>query len=209
MFKKVKFGSLDSLGYGNLDLPPQTLETVAFWMVPPAEALRSLREMGRVPLEGMLGIANAAVGVMPLRVMCDSSDIGAVVDSSQLGAPALFLYDKYPGGLGFAQRGYDLVEPILSAAREMITECPCEDGCPSCVGSASKTYTYYDAGGEARERIPDKEAALVVLHEMLELEPYVPRKRGERAEPEAEPIEQLPQGVEAKVRRQLQRLKGL
>jgi DEAD/DEAH box helicase domain-containing protein len=120
----------------------------------------------------------------------------------------LFLYDKYPGGLGLAQRGYDLIESILTAAHEMISECECEDGCPSCVGSGRKTYTYYDAGGEARERIPDKEAALVVLHEMLGLEPYQPRD-GTQMSTHVEPIEQLPVGTEARVRRQLQRLKGL
>lgn len=210
MFKKVKFGSLDSLGFGNLDLPPQTLETVALWLVPPPNALRRLRESGRVPHEGMLGIANATVGAMPLRVLCDQSDIGALVDSSQLGVPALFLFDKYPGGLGFAQRGYDLIEDLITAAHAMIAECPCEDGCPSCVGSAARNYTYYDAGGEARERIPDKEAALVVLHEMLGLEPYVPRRlAGGDMSTHAPPIAQLPPNVESKVRRQLQRLKGL
>jgi DEAD/DEAH box helicase domain-containing protein len=207
MFKKVKFGSLDSLGYGTLDLPPQTLETVALWLVPPPDALRRLREFGRVPHEGMLGIANAVIGVMPLRVMCDSSDLGAVVDSAQLGAPTLFLFDKYPGGLGFAQRGYDLIEPIVIAALEGIAECPCEDGCPSCVGSAQKNYTYYDVDGEARERIPDKEAALVILHEMLGLQPYIPRRTPAGSTPVNQPIEQLPPAVEDKVRRQLQRLK--
>lgn len=207
-YKKVKFGSLDSLGYSKLELPPQTLQTSAFWLVPPLEALRRLREFGRVAYEGLIGVANAAVGVMPLRVMCDVSDIGAVVDSSQLGYPALFLFDKYPGGLGLAQRGFDLVEPIFAAARELIAECPCEEGCPSCVGSAQKTYTYYDAGGEARERIPDKEAALVVLHEMLRLEPYVPKGRSGGPKAEPEPIPQLPASLENKVRRQLQRLKA-
>jgi DEAD/DEAH box helicase domain-containing protein len=209
LFKKVKFGSLDNIGFGPLDLPPQTLDTVAWWIAPPDDALRKLREWGRVPYEGMLGIANAAIGVLPLRVLCDSSDIGAVVDSSQLGVPALFLFDKYPGGLGFAQRGFDLVEEILTAAHQTIAECPCEDGCPSCVGSASKTYTYYDAGGEARERIPDKEAALVVLHEMLQLEPYIPKNAPDVSTHNAAPIEQLPPQVENRVRKQLQRLKNL
>ncbi len=207
-YKKIKFGSLDTLGYGQLDLPPQTLDTNALWIVPPPDALRKLREMGRVPVEGLLGISNAAVGVMPLRVMCDANDIGSVVDSTQLGTPALFLYDKYPGGLGLAQRGFDLVESIFAAAHEMIATCECDDGCPSCVGSGRKTYTYYDADGQSHERIPDKEAALVVLHEMLGLEPYIPR--GEReSSTEMETIEQLPTGLESKVRRQLQRLKGL
>jgi DEAD/DEAH box helicase domain-containing protein len=91
----------------------------------------------------------------------------------------------------------------------MIAECECEDGCPSCVGSAAKTYTYYDAGGEARERIPDKEAALVVLHEMLGLEPYIPRHAPHVSTQDTQPIEQLPPQIEDKVRRQLQRMKGL
>lgn len=204
MYKKVKFGSLDSLGVGKLDLPPQVLETTACWLVPPHSALARLRECGRMPLEGLLGVANALVGVLPLRVLCDAGDVGALVDSSQLGAPALFIYDKFAGGLGFSQRAYDDLERLLGAARDLIGECPCADGCPSCVGSAAKTYTYYDSGGEAHARIPDKEAALIVLHEVLGLEPYVPR--GGQA---PEPIEPLPEGVEARVRRQLQRLKGL
>jgi DEAD/DEAH box helicase domain-containing protein len=204
MFKKVKFGSLDSLGFGKLELPPLILETTACWLVPPHSALARLRECGRVPLEGLLGVANALVGVLPLRVLCDAGDVGALVDSTQLGAPALFIYDKFSGGLGFSQRAYDDLEKLLRAARDLIGECACDDGCPSCVGSASKNYTYYDAGGEARARIPDKEAALVVLHDVLGLEPYVPRGA---APPE--PIEPLPEGVEARVRRQLQRLKGI
>jgi DEAD/DEAH box helicase domain-containing protein len=152
----------------------------------------------------LLGVANALVGVLPLRVLCDANDVGALVDSSQLGAPALFIYDKFSGGLGFSQRAYDELERLLTSARDLIGECECEDGCPSCVGSASKTYTYYDAGGEARARIPDKEAALIVLHDVLGLEPYVPR-----GATLPEPIEPLPEGVEARVRRQMQRLKGL
>ena len=207
-YKKMKFGSLDTLGYGQLELPPQTLDTNALWIAPPPDALRRLRESGRVPLEGMLGIANAAVGVMPLRVMCDANDIGAVVDSTQLGTPALFIYDKYPGGLGLAQRAFDLVESLFTAAHALISECECADGCPSCVGSARKTYTYYDAEGAAHERLPDKEASLVVLHEILGLEPYQ-MCDGSTTSAEEEPIEQMPTELESRVRRQLQRLKGV
>lgn len=207
-FKKVKFGSLDSLGFAPLNLPPQELETVAMWLRPPPDALRRLREYSRAPLEALLGIANAALAVLPLRVLCDAADVGAVVDSAQLGTPALFLFDKYPGGLGFSQRAYDLLEDVMSAAHAIIAECPCEDGCPSCVGSAAKTFTYYDAGGEARARIPDKEAALVVLHDILGLSPYVPRHAPPGTDASTrEPIPQLPPQVEDKVRRQLQRMK--
>ena len=127
----------------------------------------------------------------------------AMVGASPVNVRPSYFAFKY-----LAQRGYDLVESIFAAARELIAECPCEEGCPSCVGSAQKTYTYYDAGGEARERIPDKEAALVVLHEMLRLEPYVPKGPAGSQKEAAEPIPQLPASLESKVRRQLQRLKA-
>ncbi|MBI2300310.1 MAG: DEAD/DEAH box helicase, partial [Armatimonadetes bacterium] len=209
MFRKVKFYSSDALGFGNLDLPPQPLETSAMWAIPPAAALHLVRDHGRVPAEGMLGIANVLVDIVPLYVLCDYADIGCVVDSGNHGAPSIFIYDRYPGGLGFAHKAYELLSGILEACVFLIHHCPCERGCPSCVGSTARNFVHYDAEGEARERIPDKEAALVILHHLLGLEPYVPKplEPGERAraeEPPAEvPIKRLPEGVEQKIRKRL------
>ena len=175
MFKKIKFHSRDSLGFEKLEMPPQSLETVSLWLVPPQSAVEKMRSLGRVFAEGLIGVANALVECAPLYVMCDVQDIGVVVDSSNLHRDALFLYDRYPGGMGYAQRCAETIEELAQAVYEVVSECPCEFGCPSCVGSAVPAFATSDLDSGTRGRIPDKEGALVILHELLGLEPYVPK----------------------------------
>ena len=66
--------------------------------------------------------------------MCDSRDLGGVVDSKNLGRSTMILYDRYPGGLGYCQKGFERMEDVLAICHEMVAGCPCDDGCPSCVG---------------------------------------------------------------------------
>ncbi|MCK4236265.1 MAG: DUF1998 domain-containing protein, partial [Candidatus Krumholzibacteria bacterium] len=174
MFRKIKFGSRDSIGYGKCDLPPQVLETVGLWIVPPPEVLAEVRRCGRVPGEGLLGLANVLREVVPLFVMCDPLDIGTTVNSRSTGGPAVYIYDKYPGGLGFSLKAYDLIEEILNAALELIKTCACKRGCPSCVGSPIPPFSQLDPETGGKGMIPDKEAALVILHHLLQMEPYKP-----------------------------------
>lgn len=175
LFRKIKFGSRDSIGFGKIDLEPQTMFTNACWIIPPPSTLHLARDLGREPMEALLGIANVLTEVMPFWVMCDSGDIGSVVDLANHGAPSLFIYDKYPGGVGFAHRSFERMEAILTAAQELITSCPCQSGCPSCVGSPLPPNPQLDPDTSPKGRIPDKEGALVVLHDLLELEPYIPK----------------------------------
>jgi DEAD/DEAH box helicase domain-containing protein len=221
MFRKIKLDSSDSIGFGNLNLPPQELETTAFWIVPPPHALAHVKEYNRVASEGLMGIGNALAGVIPIYVICDYMDIGPVVDSSNTGVPTIFIYDKYPGGLGFAEKSYELLEQILESCWELISSCPCEYGCPSCVGSVTRSWSYFDADSEPKERIPDKEAALILLHDMLGKEPYIPKQttivhQGTASVSEETPptntttvreIKPLPENVEAKIRKRIQSLK--
>ena len=175
MFKKVKFYTRESIGFEELDLPPQTLETTALWVVPPQSALDLARQYGRVSGEALIGIANLMVEVAPLFIMCDPSDIGVVPDSSNLGREAIFLYDRHQGGMGFSSRARDLLEEIMKAALEVARKCTCETGCPSCVGAPVPRFALTDLDSATRGRIPDKEAAMVVLHAMLGLPEYVPK----------------------------------
>lgn len=175
MFRKIKFYSRDSIGFGNVNVPPLTLETEALWLVPPAFALQRVRDHGRVPEEGLLGVANAALGVLPLFVLCDPADVGSVVDSSNLGTPAIFIYDRYPKGLGFAEKAHERIEEIMQAALHLVEECECEEGCPSCVGSPVPVFGPTDNDLDTRGKIPDKEAARCLLHDLLERDPYVPK----------------------------------
>jgi DEAD/DEAH box helicase domain-containing protein len=167
MFKKIKFHSRDSLGFEQLELPPQSLETVAVWFGPPQTAAELVVERGMVVGEALIGIANVLVEVAPLFVMCDVQDIGAVVDASCLGHDALFVYDRYPGGMGYARRCLDRFDAMLATVRDVIRDCGCEDGCPSCVGAAAPAFALSDLDSSVRGRIPDKAAARLLLDATL------------------------------------------
>ena len=162
-FKKIKFYSLDSIGYGKVDIPPQHLETMSFWTIPSAEVLSLVKN----PVEGLMGIRNLMVHVLPLFAMCDKMDIGGIVDSSNTGSPTIFIYDRYTGGLGFAEKGFEMVEEVMRACLEMLEECECEAGCPSCVGvPILRPPIHTDPDIFGAFPIPDKASALVMLREM-------------------------------------------
>lgn len=220
MFKKVKFGSRDSIGFGKVDVPPVTLDTCAMWLAPRLDAFAAVRAAGRSPIEGMVGIANVIGEVLPLYAMCDPSDVGALVDSSNTGVPTLFVFDRYKGGAGFAQKAYELLPDVLAACCDLILGCNCYDGCPSCVGAPVPANVQNDADTETKGRIPDKEAALVILHALLQRPAYIPRQAKPAltqavpgsvaaAEPviERPPAPALPENTERRLRQQIARLK--
>ncbi|HEX3043335.1 MAG TPA: DUF1998 domain-containing protein, partial [Bacillota bacterium] len=134
-------------------------------------------------------------------------------DLANNGAPSIFIYDKYPGGLGFSHRAFGKVEELFHAARELILACSCEEGCPSCVGSPLPPNPQLDPDTTGKGRIPDKEGALVILHDLLELEPYVPKFKkssepsgltGVAEEPVPfPPMLRLPEKVEEQLRKKL------
>jgi DEAD/DEAH box helicase domain-containing protein len=150
------------------------------------------------------------------------------VDVTNTGLPSVFIYDKYPGGLGFSRRAFDHMEEILQAGLEMINGCTCEIGCPSCVGSPIPPFSQLDPDSTARGRIPDKEAAKMILHEILGLPAYIPQipaaseiamggvrggagagAGGQSAPPSATPpaAEPLPEHLDKRLRQQLLQLK--
>ena len=157
---------------------------------------------------------NVVAAVAPLFAMCDPADIGTTIDSSNNSRSTIFLYDRYPGGIGFSEKIYEMMEEVMTACWMVVSECACEDGCPSCVGAPRPP----EAGDDGTKgTIPDKEAALVLLHALLEKEPYVPLRprrlwdpvrveNGEASngEPVAPiPIRPMPANVEAKIRRKV------
>lgn len=210
MFKKVKFEDRDSIGWENLDLPERTLDTAACWVIPTQDGINQCRRHGRVPSEGLKGIGNVMGEVVPLFAMCDVMDIGTTVDSSNTGRPTVFVYDRHPGGIGFSEKAYEMMEEVMTACLMVVSECECEDGCPSCVGAPLPP----GGDGNTRSTIPDKEAALVLLHALLEEEPYVPKHPrpgsaiadgvvvGANAAAVI-PVRPMPANVEAKIRKKV------
>jgi len=167
MFKKIRFHSRDSLGFEKLELPPQSLETVALWFVPPEDVAEAMTDKKLIVGEALIGIANVLVEVAPFFVMCDTQDIGTVVDARNLGQDALFLHDRYPGGIGYARRCLDCFDQIIHTIAEVIRNCGCEDGCPSCVGAAVPPSAMTDLDSSVRGRIPNKAAAIALLDALL------------------------------------------
>ena len=125
-----------NLGEEPLDLPERTLRTKAVWWTLRGTAV--MDALASVDVPGAAHAAeHAAIGMLPLLATCDRWDIGGVstalhVDTGRL---TVFVYDGYPGGAGFAERGHDVAARWLRVTREAIVACECADGCPSCVHS--------------------------------------------------------------------------
>jgi DEAD/DEAH box helicase domain-containing protein len=90
---------------------------------------------------GLAGLAYVLGNLAPLFLMCDPRDLGTHVEpvaSSAFPNPSVVLYDVVPAGIGFSQKLFEIHDELLTRAIELVTECPCEDGCPSCVGPAGE-----------------------------------------------------------------------
>ena len=90
---------------------------------------------------GLAGLGFALGHLAPLFLMCDTNDIAAYADPQAAlagGQPAVVIYDLAPGGIGFSERLFELHEQLISHTAELVAACPCEEGCPSCVGPAGE-----------------------------------------------------------------------
>jgi len=163
-FKKIKYETLELIGQDKLNLPPQTIHTVGVWATFSDELHRQLAAAGYKPIEAMVGVRNLLLVTLPMMAMCDRRDVSGSVESSNLGRLALFIYDRYDGGLGYARLGYDHFGELIAVCKELVCDCPCDDGCPSCVGLANvrpPIHTDSDVGpGYA---IPNKQATVFAL----------------------------------------------
>ncbi len=134
MFKKIRFHTHENIGAGPIHLPEQTLHTTGYWITVDEDLWRSL---GRETLEaGLQGIAHSLRHVASLRLMCDPRDLGSVAEVRSITTklPTVTVYEVYPGGVGFASRMYELHRELLDDAAALVRECPCDAGCPSCIG---------------------------------------------------------------------------
>jgi DEAD/DEAH box helicase domain-containing protein len=119
-----------------VELPEQRFVTQALWWELPDELLR--RDFPLDVLQGSLHAAeHGQIAVLPLIAMCDRWDIGGLSTAfhHQTGRATVFIYDGHPGGVGITRVGFKLFETLVDDALRLISECPCADGCPSCVQS--------------------------------------------------------------------------
>ena len=177
-FKKIKFFTNENIGDGKLELPENEMHTTAFWITLDRELLEALPFALSDRQSGIFGLLYALESMAALLLMCDRRDLGTAVGERPPSAgietewqeftgsirdgaatreffePNLYIYDAYPGGIGFSEPLYRVHDLLLRRTQELIAACPCENGCPSCVGPA----------GEKAERT--KEAALAILERL-------------------------------------------
>jgi DEAD/DEAH box helicase domain-containing protein len=134
-YQRKRLGDNKVIDIIALDMPEQNFVTQALWYV------ISERMAAALPSEVLIGALHASehgqIAVLPLIAMCDRWDIGGLSTNIhfQTGQPTIFIYDGHPGGVGITRRGYEEFERLVGDADRLIRECPCDDGCPSCVQS--------------------------------------------------------------------------
>jgi DEAD/DEAH box helicase domain-containing protein len=138
-FKKLRFHTHENIGFGEIDLPEEEMQTRALILLFPAETrggktLRSYSESEKG--EALRGLGTMVRQIAGVFLLCDRSDLGIAerVRDPHFDTPALYIYDKYPGGTGLAEALSRRTGALLQSVQTALASCPCKNGCPSCVG---------------------------------------------------------------------------
>ncbi|MBU1073026.1 DEAD/DEAH box helicase [bacterium] len=137
VYKKIKLGTHENVGAGRVHLPEMEMHTTSFWWELPSELHERMAD-ARLDLgDALKGLAHLIGCVAPAFVMADPADVHTLpmVKSPFTDQPTLYVYDAYPGGVGYAKRIFRQFDEIVAAASHHLEACPCERGCPSCVGA--------------------------------------------------------------------------
>ncbi len=136
-FKKKAQFTEAVIGEEPLDLPPQRFFTIALWFDIPEPAVNRIVKEQLDFAGGLHAAEHAAIAMLPLFALCDRNDIGGVSTPlhADTGRAQIFIYDAHPGGVGIAEKGFDLIKELWQNTLKTIIECPCQEGCPSCIQS--------------------------------------------------------------------------
>jgi DEAD/DEAH box helicase domain-containing protein len=154
-FKKIKFYTNENVGSGELDLPEQQMHSTAYWLTVPRAVVAALPFASDDRRDGVVGLSFAMRQVAQLLLMCDRQDIGISIGSGAEGdnpdltrtgepvtladEPRIFIYDNYPGGIGFSEPLFAMDAELRRRTRDLIAGCQCQQGCPGCVGPIGNT----------------------------------------------------------------------
>lgn len=157
MYKKIKFGTHENVGWGEIHLPESTMHTASYWIEFPEDSADRFHLPNEELGAALNALANALRQVSPVHVMCDLTDIRAHANlrSPFSDKPTVYLYETYPGGVGFSEKLFNHHERLLESVISLLDGCACSGGCPSCIGSA------LEAGANGQQ------GALLLAHEAL------------------------------------------
>ncbi len=156
-YKKIKFRSHENIGFGRVYLPELEMQTNALIIQFPERLFENddyFKES--VISEGIKGISYAMRNLVPLYIMCDSTDVAvfSMIRDPFSHLPSIYLYDRYQGGIGLSKKLFSREKVLLNAVNDHIAQCPCKTGCPSCVGPSLEGSSY------------TKESALRILQKL-------------------------------------------
>ncbi len=134
IFKKVKLNTHENVGWGKIAIPEESFHTTAYWLTFDEQATRGLQRDEIAA--GLTGIAHLGRNLAPVFCLCDPRDIGsdAQVRAPFSELPTVYLYDSIPGGVGLAEKLFEVREDLVEACLALVLACDCDNGCPGCVG---------------------------------------------------------------------------
>jgi DEAD/DEAH box helicase domain-containing protein len=158
-FKKIKMGTLENVGSGEVELPQQEMQTTSAWLTVPEDVLGRVSPSREALIDGLRAVAYLLHHLAPIFLLCDTRDLGSWLGDTtpaRTGAvatresakqrlmsaerfnPTLYLYDAHAGGIGLSERVFDVLPLLLQRGLETLQACPCRWGCPSCVGPVNE-----------------------------------------------------------------------
>src|SRR5262245_15927913 len=158
-FKKIKMGTMENVGSGEVELPQQEMQTTSAWLTVDPKALAEISSQRDELVDGMRALTRLLHSLAPTFLLCVLCDIGAWLGDGSPAAegqvvtrevmraqlvqgdeftPTIYLYDNLPGGIGLAERIFEVLPDLLARGLETLEACPCPAGCPSCVGPVNE-----------------------------------------------------------------------
>ncbi len=158
-FKKIKLGTMENVGSGEVELPQQEKQTTSAWVTVPPATLERVSRSREELIDGLRAVTYLLHHLAPMFLLCDIRDLGSWLGDTtpaEAGAvatresakqrlmqserfnPTIYLYDAHAGGIGLAERVFEVLPDLLRQGREVLKACPCAFGCPSCVGPVNE-----------------------------------------------------------------------
>jgi DEAD/DEAH box helicase domain-containing protein len=158
-FKKIKLGTLENVGSGEVELPQQEMQTTSVWLTVPPETLERVSRSREELIDGLRAVTYLLHHLAPIFLLCDIRDLGSWLGDTTPAAggvvatresakarlmsapefnPTIYLYDSHAGGIGLAERVYEILPDLLARGLETLEACACAYGCPSCVGPVNE-----------------------------------------------------------------------
>jgi DEAD/DEAH box helicase domain-containing protein len=142
-----------------LELPPLSFSTVGLWFIVPDKIREDIQEQGLDFDGGLHAVEHAMIAMSPIFAMCDRWDIGGLSTPlhPDTGEPTIFIYDGFEGGIGISENLHSKIVQLWEKTLELIENCECKDGCPSCI--------YSPKCGNENQPL-DKKAAKIILQQL-------------------------------------------